>query len=221
MKTHSLSIIVFFVALMSCQQATTFDKPMSGFVIVNSKWEIVSEVPRMTDDVQSKLDSYNNDTTDDFLRLYKAKDLPELYMAPAVAVYVINNDSGLLTFKAENISRSFFVENISAWKTKYAGQTLYVDHVPKQMNEPWKSDPYSWYSMYVIDNHGKIQIEDHCGYLPDNSWNPAGIFDYETVDRYYSTNLYYYDMYVSTGGPSTAGWKVITHQIYVEPSYIN
>lgn len=208
-------------------------------VIKNSLWETVKTVivsdrsvttltdrgvtsrEIVTDDYQQEIEAYNAETLDDFLRAYDAGQVPDIANAPPVNVYICNPVTYAVNWSAENIPRISLVENAAAWRHDSAGQILFIDHVPPPPVVLPPPSLYAFYAIYEVDNTtGDIVLEDHCGYLPDESFTGQWITDptqggWSSVDAYYQTILHAYQMDATVIANNV---HVVTRQLYTEPT---
>lgn len=227
-------VLIAGLALVACSQPTEPTKPTKTIVAVNSLWQVVKkETTARAADGETLVDyvaNYNSTTIDDFLRLYEEGQVPDIHNAPPVSVFIVNPLTYAINWSAIDVPRISLVENADAWRADAHGQLLFIDHVPPKPVYPWESTPYEWYAIYAIDGTGKIIYEDHSGYNPDESFSGQWITTpsdqyvngvqgggWATIEAYHYQMMQIYQTEVATH----PGWRLITQQLYTEPSYIN
>lgn len=200
--------------------------PNSSPILINSTWDVVDRQGFQlhsvlsTQDLEAYVESYNATHYDDFLRIYDSDEAPSLDDAPAVSVYIVNPETYEVNWSAENISRRSLVENVAAWRLDSYGQLLFIDHVPPAPIVTTPASMYAHYAIYLVDDNGAVVLEDHCGYLPDESFTGQWITvpeaqgggGWSSVDSYFDTIVRAY-----TSEAWRVGWHVITRQLYTAP----
>lgn len=230
-----LIAIVSMIALFSCASPVMNTVQTEGRSIVNSEWKIVKTVQvskgreasvlTLADEVAI----HNATTMDDFWWIYPEGEVPRIEDAPPLTVYFVNPYTYAVNYKEENVVRKLFVDHIAGWRASAGAQLLYIDHIPPKPVYPWESTPYEWYAFYVLDEAGQIVYEDHCGYLPDESFvgqwillpldqtapdgTPGG--GWASIDAYYWQKTQAW----KTEIVPHAGWSMIEHQLYTAPVY--
>lgn len=212
-------LMLLSALLTGCQSPVSTGPTESGrYVVVNSKWEIVQSgdrSARSAEDIQAELDEYNAETLDDFLRLYY-DTAPDISQAPLVSVYIVNPVTHAVNTVVEGVARTELVEKESAWRYDARGQILYIDHVPPAQPAPEAVTPYSYYAIYVVNELGGIEFEDHCGYLPDGSFAGEWILldgGWPTIEAYFYQTQQKLHSWVAQND----GWRLILRQLYTEP----
>lgn len=235
--TVSAIIILSLIVISGCSSPTKAGNDSPGVTVKNSLWQTVT--PSLAKsiardltgaDLQAYVDNYNATNFDDFLRIYDGENPPSLDDAPPVSVFACNPVTYAVNSSYENISRRELVENAAAWKAAFAGQLLFIDHVPPPPIIAPPPSLYAWYAIYEVDNTtGAIVLEEHCGYLSDESFTgqwittPEGQFapdgtpggGWSSIDAYYQTYLHAYQ----TDAIVTANnVHVVTRQLYTPPA---
>jgi hypothetical protein len=229
--------ILLFISLSSCSSPTKSSHDAVTVVVKNSLWQTVKTITVsdrgareiVSDDYQAEIDAYNTETLDDFLRAYNAGEVPDIANAPPVSVYICNPVTYAVNWSVENVPRISLIENYAGWKQDSVGQILFIDHVPPPPIITPPPSLYAWYAIYEVDNiTGAILLEDHCGYLSDDTFvgqwitmpegttapdgTPGG--GWSSVDAYYQTILHAYQ---SDSIPTYNHCHVVTRQIYTPP----
>lgn len=210
--------------------ATTTDG--KTIFIVDSTWHIVTmdklstslfwSMSRTTtmENYIAAVDAYNASSIDDYLRIYY-DSVPAIEDSPVVDVFIVNPETWHRNMELLGILRTSLVENVAAWRRDSAGQLLFIDHVPPPPIITPPASMYAHYAIYEVDNAtGAIILEDHCGYLPDESFAGQWITTLESqggggwssVDAYYLTTLHAYQADCNDGLH-----RVITRQLYTPP----
>jgi len=198
--------------------------------VVNSLWKtvksdtlsksLVHSLARditSTDLLQQEIDAYNAANTDDLLRLYYG-EVPPVSEAPTVDVFVVNPVTHEINSQALGIERQALIDDHDAWVIEAQAQELYIDHVPPAPPNPADVTPYAYYAIYVVNADGSIEYEDHCGYLPDNTFDGAWILDqnqggWHTLESYFYQTQSTWDGYVA----GHAGSYKVLRSIYTPP----
>jgi len=201
--------------------------------VVNSTWDILPMtklspslsriLARSTtmEDYIAAVDAYNASSIDDYLRIYYDR-VPAIEDSPVVDVFIVNPETWHRNMELLGIPRTSLVENAAAWRRDSAGQLLFIDHVPPPPVVTPPPSMYAHYAIYEVDNAtGDIILEDHCGYLPDESFSGQWITTPESqggggwssVDAYYLTTLHAYQADCNDGLH-----RVITRQLYTDPT---
>ena len=235
MRNALIAVCVFFALLfVSCQSPVNTSETF-GRSIVNSEWKIVKtvQVSKSRDasvlTLADEVAIHNSTTMDDFWWIFPEGEVPTIENAPPLTVYFVNPYTYVVNYKEENVVRKLFVDKILAWRESAGAQLLYIDHIPPKPVYPWESTPYEWYAFYVLDEAGQIVYEDHCGYLPDESFvggwilMPLGTYapdgtpggGWASIDAYY---LQRSQAWKSEIVPH-AGWSMVEHQLYTAPVY--
>lgn len=227
-----LAILAFVALMVACQSpvsmpSTTAQTETHTLIVKNSLWQTVRTqtvtiARSLASDkaaLQAEIDAYNALYKSDYQWVY-GDNAPDLDHAPAANVFWCNPQTNIPNMYELNVSRRYLVEHWSDYQIQAQGQAFYVDHIPPVPVLAKETTPYEWYSLYLVDSDtGDTIYFDHCGYRPDESFDPAGISDYGTADRYYSWWLGTFNM--MAGSPVTGPdgvvhqhSHVVTRQIY-------
>lgn len=212
-------LLIGAAVLQGCQNPVALPEVHKTYV-VNSLWQVVKTIEYsgrevISDDINAEVESYNAETLDDFLRIYY-DTVPDLANAPLVNVYICNPATYAVNQSSVGISRQELIDNIVGWRLASAGQILFIDHVPPLPIVIPPPSMYAWYALYVVDADGQIVYEDHCGWLVTEVWDGQWILDggWRNADHYMETTRRAFMSEVT----SHAGWTLVEHQLYTEPS---
>ena len=172
------------------------EKPLHIYYAVDSFWNIKKTQPVYASsardvltiapaEIQDFVTTFNVSNTDSFLRIFE-DIVPPIDQSPNVTVYGVYPVTYKQAWIAENIPRQLLIDNLAGWKASSYNLVMFIDHVPPPPVVSPIANPYEYWSIYVMMPDGVTpEYEDHCGYLPDETWDAAGISDYKDVETYY------------------------------------
>lgn len=184
-------------------------------------------------DLENIVDTLNEETNDDQL-VVLTEDIP-ITESPLVDVYIAKAVEGyyVILIQVIGMERTYYVQNRQYFENDAAtmGGVLFVDKVPETV--PVVVVPvdartrHEKYSVYMVsDKTNKIVVyngfkyEIHC----DEEWdalNGTGpSLGYPTIDYYFTMRVdsFYSDLRGVGLVPDDSPWRVVSGQIYVEPT---
>lgn len=223
-------LLILATLLIACSQPTEVVSKTTDHVLIvkDSLWSTVYTVQvgvsrsASLESVQSSVDSYNRSHKQDYRRVY-IDEAPDMESAPDVDVTATWIGTGNTDKKWVGVPRVYFVDHIDAWKLASPGKEFYVEHVPPEPVSNKELNPYAWYAVTVVDNStGEKVYDEHCGFLPNQSFDSGGLFEIGEVDLYFFMRLSGFNSAVAApvegpDGVIHASCRVVSRQLYITP----
>ena len=212
---------------------TTETKP---YYVKNSKWEDVDISTLSTaravadpsvDEALEIIATYNAANNDDQLHLYTT-DVP-IEESPTVDVYIVNEGDYVVLAQWIGLDRVDFTTRYADFKSdeRVFGGILFVDKIPpvpipvvdtRTRHEKYHVQMVNKYDKIVVYNG--FRYEESCEETWDAMHGIVPTFDYASLDDYFASRVSAYDGDLRCAGlvPEDTPWRVISGQIYTEPT---